>query len=825
MNARLSHRFSPNLPFRSAAWTAVLIGVWLLGASGRAQTNALDAAAQNRMLGRGVNVLGYDPLWRSFPPARFQARHFQVIRQGGFDSVRVNLAPFRHMGAGPDFQIEDSWLHTLDWVVTNALANDLAVILDLHEYNPMGADPEANRAKFLAFWRQVAPRFQDASPKIFFEILNEPSRQLTPQLWNQYLAEALAVIRATNPRRAVVVGPAFWNSVDHLDELRLPEDDRHLIVTVHYYKPMEFTHQGAPWVGRQDQLGVAWRGTPEEQAAIAGDFQKVQDWATRHHRPIFLGEFGAYDKADMASRARYTAAVARAAERLGWSWAYWQFDSDFVAYDMRNDQWVEPIHQALAPPARAAALGEFEGQADVGQVEPPGSADFTAAPRAYRVTGSGANIWGTNDAFHFIWRRVSGDLMLTANVQWIGGGKNPHRKAAWMVRQGLDAAAPYADVAVHGDGLISLQYRRVAGGPTLEVQSPVKAPATVRLERNGDLFTLSVARAGQPFQPAGAVTVTLPDPVYAGLAVCSHDATVSETAVFSDVSSSSAVLPPGQKRVRETSLEIASVETGERTVVYRARDHFEAPNWSRDGQRLLINRGGSLFTLSAAGGGLQPLDTGAARHCNNDHGFSPDGKWLAISSQDAGASLISVLPSDGGTPRRVTRLGPSYWHGWSPDGTTLAYCAERNGEFDVYTIPVAGGAERRLTTTPGLDDGPDYSPDGRFIYWNSERTGLMKIWRMNADGTQPEQVTTDADYADWFPHPSPDGKWLVFLSFDKSVKGHPENQDVVLRLMPLSGGKPRVLATLFGGQGTINVPSWSPDSRRLAFVSYRWVLP
>ncbi|MBA7599250.1 hypothetical protein ES703_06280 [subsurface metagenome] len=173
----------------------------------------------------------------------------------------------------------------------------------------------------------------------------------------------------------------------------------------------------------------------------------------------------------------------------------------------------------------------------------------------------------------------------------------------------------------------------------------------------------------------------------------------------------------------------------------------------------------------------------------------------------------------------MTDKAPSYWHGWSPDGKTLVYPARRNDEFDIYTIPVEGGEETRLTDAPGLDDGSDYTPDGEYIYFNSVRTGVMKIWRMRADGSNQEQMTFNEEYADWFPHPSPDGKWVVFLSYDKSVEGHPPDKDVVLRIMPLSGGEPRVLAELFGGQGTINVPSWAPDSRHFAFVSYRLVKP
>lgn len=313
------------------------------------------------------------------------------------------------------------------------------------------------------------------------------------------------------------------------------------------------------------------------------------------------------------------------------------------------------------------------------------------------------------------------------------------------------------------------------------------------------------------------------DPVYAGLAVRSHEPALVETAIFSEVAMTAASLlsaEPKEPNV-ESRLEIVSIDSGARRVVHTARGRFEAPNWPRDGRFLIFNSEGRIYRLPVSGGEPALVDTDFATTCNNDHGLSPDGRQLAISHHAAdGKSLIYVLPSEGGQPRLVTPLGPSYWHGWSPDGKTLAYCAERGGEFDIYTIPVADGTETRLTTTPGLDDGPDYTADGRFIYFNSERTGVMQIWRMRADGSEQTQVTNDG-FADWFPHPSPDGHWLVFLSYDKSVKGHPPDKDVALRIMPLAGGAPRVLVSLFGGQGTINVPSWSPDSRELAFVSYR----
>ncbi len=471
-----------------------------------------------------------------------------------------------------------------------------------------------------------------------------------------------------------------------------------------------------------------------------------------------------------------------------------------------------------------ADLGEFERSADVGHVSLPGSARFDAATDQYHITGGGANMWGTQDAFHFVWRRASGDLKLATKVAFVGSGGNPHRKAGWMVRQDLAPDAAYVDAVVHGDGLTSLQYRAEKGGPTQEIQTPIKAPATLLLQRDGNVFTLSVTDADGALYPVGSMTVSLSDPVYVGLAVCAHDDTRRETAVFSDVDVQTLGIVAADARVLESTLETVEIETGLRRIIHRVRDHFEAPNWSRDGKTLVFNSHGHLYSIPATGGTPRLIESGLADRCNNDHGFSPDGKRLALShnTSDKG-SLIYIIPSEGGEPQLVTRRGPSYWHGWSPDGKTLAYCAERDDEYDVYTIGVQGGPETRLTTAPGLDDGPEYSPDGQYIYFNSVRTGTMKIWRMRPDGSRQEQVTSGGDYADWFAHPSPDGKWLVFLSYDQSVVGHPANKQVALRLMPVAGDHPKVLAHLFGGQGTINVPSWSPDSKRVAFVSYRLV--
>lgn len=277
----------------------------------------------------------------------------------------------------------------------------------------------------------------------------------------------------------------------------------------------------------------------------------------------------------------------------------------------------------------------------------------------------------------------------------------------------------------------------------------------------------------------------------------------------------------------ESILEIYDLKSGQRTVVHREEGRFEAPNWTPDGRSLLINRQGRLYRVPVKGGAPELIETGEIRQLNNDHGISPDGRMLAISHNNREYSprensMIYVAPLTGGTPRLVTPKAPSYWHGWSPDGRLLAYTAKRDGDYNIFTIPVEGGAERQLTTAPGLDDGPDYSPDGRFIYFNSVRSGRMQIWRMNADGSAQTQLTND-ELNNWFPHPSPDGRKIVFLSYLEPIDPatHPANKSVALRLLDPRTGRVRELTRLFGGQGTINVPSWSPDSRRFAFVSYR----
>jgi len=498
--------------------------------------------------------------------------------------------------------------------------------------------------------------------------------------------------------------------------------------------------------------------------------------------------------------------------------------------------------------------GVFEAHGDVGVTPKQGSVVYDSVSGEYRVSGGGANIWGTTDAFQFAWHRLSGDVTLTADVRFIGAGKVNHRKTVLMIRQGLDPSAAYADAALHGDGLTSLQFRPTAGAETEEVKAEVSAPRRIRIERRGNAFTMFAGNPGEDLKAAGTATVVLQDPVYVGIGVCSHDAEIVETAVFSNVQlagdptlagdklavvTNATAVPAaaprkgGARDRKRSRISIYDLDSKSIHVVYESDKVFEAPNWSPDGKYLLSNSGGNLFRIPLDGEGApepQKVELGSISHCNNDHGISRDGKWLALSaSPGSGESQVFLASIDGAHPRLMTPKSPSYFHGWSPDGRWLAFVGQRNGIFNLYRVSVTGGEEERLTSHAGYDDGPDYSPDGRWIYFNSNRSGNWDIWRMPADGAGPadgkaQQVTWD-ELEDWFPHPSPDGKWMVFLSFPKGTEGHDAEMEVSLRMMPLPGAKIepvaiQVLGKVFGGQGTINVNSWSPDSKKFAFVTY-----
>jgi len=485
----------------------------------------------------------------------------------------------------------------------------------------------------------------------------------------------------------------------------------------------------------------------------------------------------------------------------------------------------------LAAPAAATGLGEFEMHGDVGAPKLAGSASYDAAAQEYALRAAGQNMWERRDEFHFVWKRLRGDFILQARVKLIGQGVEEHRKLGLMVRSSLEADSPYADAAAHGDGLTSLQYRRTRGAETEEVQSPVSGPDFLQLERRKNTYILSVARFGEPLTVSQIAELPLDEEVYAGLFLCSHNADVVESGVFQDVR----VIRPAKEGFVPyqdyigSRLEILDVESGRRQLVHSSAQPFEAPNWTTDDKALIFNSSGSsdatrgrLYRFDLATRTASVLDTGTAIRNNNDHVLSFDGKQLAISDQSQGGeSAVYTVAVTGGAPRRITKRTPSYLHGWSPDGKHLVYVGGRGDEYDIYRMASDGsGDEERLTTAKGLDDGPEYSPDGKYIYFNSVRSGLMQLWRMAADGTQQEPVTNDA-FNNWFPHLSPDGKWIAFLSFGTDVDpgDHPYYKQVLLRIMPAAGGAARVAAYVYGGQGTLNVPSWSPDSKRLAFVS------
>jgi Tol biopolymer transport system component len=272
-----------------------------------------------------------------------------------------------------------------------------------------------------------------------------------------------------------------------------------------------------------------------------------------------------------------------------------------------------------------------------------------------------------------------------------------------------------------------------------------------------------------------------------------------------------------------SNLEILDLATGERSVIYTSPDSLQAPIWTPDGKALIYISRGRLYRFDLESRTPSVIDTGFATANNNDHVLSFDGNVLGIShhsAEQSGRSIVYTLPASGGTPKQISPTGPSYLHGFSPDGQWLVYTGQRNGNLDIYKIPVGGGEELRLTDAPGVDDGPEFTPDGSKIYFNSTRSGRMQLWRMRPDGSDPEQVTDD-EFNNWFPHISPDGRWIVFLSFlpDVAADDHPFYKHVYLRIMPAQGGAARVIAYVYGGQGTINVSSWSPDSKRVALVS------
>ena len=477
-----------------------------------------------------------------------------------------------------------------------------------------------------------------------------------------------------------------------------------------------------------------------------------------------------------------------------------------------------------AQSSTTGTIGEFTARQDVGHPSHAGSSSYAEKTGTYTLSGSGANVWAERDAFHFVSRPMKGDFILTARGHLLGKGVEAHRKFGWMIRSTLDSSSAHVSAVVHGDGLTSLQFRRTAGAITEEVKSSLTGADVIQLERRGTTYIMSVAKYGDTLSAVQTTDVALGDEVNVGLFVCAHNDSVVERAAITDVRITRPIRV-GFVPYREYiggRIEIMEVATGHRRIVYSSPKALQAPNWTRDGKALIYNQEGRLYRFNLASGASTEINTAFATNNNNDHVLSFDGKQLGISHSGAdngNKSNVYTVSATGGTPKRITQTGPSYLHGWSPDGRSLIFTGIRDSATDIYRIPSAGGAEVALTHAAGMNDGSEFARDGR-IYFNSTRTGLMQLWRMNADGSAPLQLTSD-EFNNWFPHVSPDGRSIVFITFMKDISptDHPWYKPVYLRRIPAAGGKPTVLAYLYGGQGTINVPSWSPDGRYVAFVS------
>lgn len=473
--------------------------------------------------------------------------------------------------------------------------------------------------------------------------------------------------------------------------------------------------------------------------------------------------------------------------------------------------------------------GIFDNNADIGEPKQTGNVFYDYENQEYTITGSGINLWGESDQFHYLFKSIQGDFILRAHIKFIGD-VNLYCKIGWIVRNDLSSNSPSVNASIQVNGLTSLQYRKQKAGITEGVTSTDIAPDVIQLERRGNSYYMSTAKFRNPFTTVIIEDVNLYNEAFVGLYICSHNPDVTETAKFSNVRIIKPAAPDfiPYKDYIGSRMELLNVETGSRKVLFESAHSIQAPNWINNDEELVYNSNGLLYKYRFDFRKISQINTGFAIQNNNDHVFSFDETILGIShhnQDDNGTSSIYIMDAKGDSnPQKITKngVGASYLHGISPDNKTLIFTANRKGKYDIYGVDIETRKEFQLTDTKDLDDGSEFSPDGKFIYFNSNRTGNMQLWRIKSNGSNPEQLTFNTNYKDWFPHISPDGKWIVFISFPPDIKfgDHPFYKHCVLRLMPTDlSSEPKIIAYIYGGQGSINVPSWSKDSKHIAFVS------
>jgi endoglucanase len=502
----------------------------------------------------------------------FTEEDVTLIVRLGYDHVRLPVDEEQLWGESG--QPEEEAFALLDSALDWCDARGLPVIVDLHilrshhfnrDDKPLWTDPK-EQERFLDVWRQLSDRLKTRpNDQVAYELMNEAVAD-DPEDWNRLLARAAEVLREREPERTLVIGSNRWQQVETFDQLRVPEDDPNILLSFHLYTPMALTHYGAGWTkvgeyegsvrypgevvteadmaGLPDELVGAirdGRGLYFDRTVLEELLAKPLALAREKGLPLYCGEWGALPSIPLADRLRWYRDFRSLLEKNGIGWAHWDYKGDFGVVDRERNVHLDLAHALLGEdvalaPIPSTDLGVFTGESEVGAVQRPGATVFDQGRGEYRVTGGGENIWGATDAFHYTWQRVSGDVDVAASVRFVGGGEHEHRKAGLMVRASLDADAPYVHATVHGDGLISLQYRESPGGETREVKASLNAvPASLRLTRRGDVFTFFTARPGEELQEAGSVTLELSGPVYAGLAVCSHQTGVLETAVFAEL--------------------------------------------------------------------------------------------------------------------------------------------------------------------------------------------------------------------------------------------------------------------------------------------------